>query len=459
MTRFVIVVVAAFVACSSHSTPQPVVATKHDVPPPPVVVVSNAWIEDDYTRALADAKKANAPLFVDTSAVWCHTCKAMRAFVLDDASLPKNFVRLSIDVEKDQNASAVAAFPSHVLPTFFVVDPSDGSIHGRWEGAGSIQQMRTFMNDAAQSIAMAHAGSLKPDDPLALLLAGHRATLQRDAKAAETAFARALEKAPSGWSHKVEALLGLLKAKEHTGSGCAQEAERVFSEKHLDLPSDRSSLAVDYGAEALDCVEKATDPRAHHIRQLVADYVDRLASDESTSLSPDDRADAWKVVWDAHEALGEASGAKKAAEMRLIVIQRAIEKRASEPEFTTTFDGARMETLEYLGRGEEAARFLEAQEKALPNDYNPPHRLAHVYYKLKRYDDALAAINRALPKAYGARKGLILRLKADVLIAQNKKPEARAALEEQLALYKSLPDAQKKPGFEQKVQEQIDKLK
>lgn len=451
MTRLVFV---AFVACSSHAAPPPVTTTHQEthVAPPPVVA-SNAWIEDDYAKALADAKKASAPLFVDTSAVWCHTCKAMRAFVLDDASLPKNFVRLSIDVEKDQNASAVAAFPSHVLPTFFIVDPSDGSIHGRWEGAGSVQQMRAFMNDAAQSIAMAHAGSLKPDDPLALLLAGHRATLQRNAKDAETAFSRALEKAPPSWDHTTEALLGLLKAKEHTGNGCAQEAERVLSGTQL----GRSSLAADYASEAMDCVAQDEGPRGKHVRELVAKYVESLARDESVPLSPDDRADAWKIVWDAREALGDKPGAQDAARARLAVIEKAI--AGKEPELTTTFDGARMETLEYLGRGEEAARFLEAQEKALPNDYNPAHRLAHVYFKLKRYDDALAAISRALPKAYGARKGLILRLKADVLLAQNKKTEARAALEEQLALYKSLPDAQKKPGFEQKVQEQIDKLK
>jgi len=448
MRRFL---AACLVACSSHGAPQPVVATKHDVPPP--AVVSNAWIEDDYARALADAKKANAPLFVDTSAVWCHTCKAMRAFVLDDASLPKSFVRLSIDVEKDQNASAVAAFPSHVLPTFFIVDPSDGSIHGRWEGAGSIQQMRTFMNDAAQSIAMAHAGSLKPDDPLALLLAGHRATLQRDAKAAEAAFSKALEKAPANWDHTTEALLGLIKAKEHTGNGCAQEAERVLAGAQL----GRSSLAADYASEAMDCVEKDESPRGKHVREMVAKYVADLAKDDAVPLSPDDRADAWKIVWDAREAMGDKPGAQDAARARLAVIEKAI--AGKEPELTTTFDGARMETLEYLGRGQEAAQFLEAQEKALPSDYNPAHRLAHVYFKLKRYDDALAAVGRALPKSYGARKGLILRLKADILLAQNKKADARAALEEQLALYKSLPEAQKKPGFEQKVQEQIDKLK
>ena len=441
--------------CGGATNGTPVTTTTHHeehVAPPPAAV-SNAWIEDDYAKALAEAKKAERPLFVDTSAVWCHTCKAMRAFVLDDASLPKTFVRLSIDVEKDQNASAVAAFPSHVLPTFFIVDPSDGSIHGRWEGAGSVQQMRAFMNDAAQSIAMAHAGSLKPDDPLALLLAGHRATLAKDAKAAETAFSRALEKAPPNWEHTTEALLGLLKAKEHTGNGCAQEAERVLSGTQL----GRSSLAADYASEAMDCVEKDEGVRGKHVRELVAKYVESLAKDESVPLSPDDRSDAWKIVWDAREALGDEAGARDAARARLAVIEKAI--AGKEPELTTTFDGARMETLEYLGRGEEAARFLEAQEKALPNDYNPAHRLAHVYFKLKRYDDALAAINRALPKAYGARKGLILRLKADVLLAQGKKSEARAALEEQLALYKSLPDAQKKPGFEQKVQEQIDKLK
>ncbi len=441
-------------ACGGATSNAPVATTHqetHVVAPP--AAIPHEWIEDDYARALGEAKKASAPLFVDTSAVWCHTCKAMRAFVLDDASLPKTLVRLSIDVEKDQNASAVAAFPAHVLPTFFVVDPSDGSIHGRWEGAGSVQQMRAFMTDAAQSIALAHAQRLDPNSPLALLLAGHRATLAKNAQDAETAFARALEKAPPNWEHTTEALLGLLKAKEHTGNTCAQEAERALAGNQL----GRSSLAADYASEAVDCVENDEGPRGRHVRELVVKLVADLAKDDSVPLSPDDRSDAWKIVWDAREALGDKLGAQDAARARLAVIEKAI--AGKEPELTTTFDGARMETLEYLGRGQEAAQFLEAQEKALPNDYNPAHRLAHVYFKLKRYDDALAALSRALPKAYGARKGLILRLKADVLLAQGKKPEARAALEEQLALYKSLPDAQKKPGFEQKVQEQIDKLK
>jgi tetratricopeptide (TPR) repeat protein len=433
---------------------QPPKTAPHATQPPPVVAVSSAWIEDDYGRALADAKKANAPLFVDASAVWCHTCKAMRAFVLEDASLPKGFVRLSIDVEKEQNAAAVAALPAHVLPTFFVVDPADGAIHGRWEGAGSVQQMRAFMADAARSIALAHANELRPDDPLALLLAGHRATLAKNAKEAADDFERALAKAPPNWDHAVEALLGLIKAKEHLGSGCAELAEKTLEGDRL----GHTSLAADFASEAMDCVEKDESPRGKHVRELVAKDVLEIARDEAAPLSPDDRSDAWKIVWDAREALGDKAGAQEAAKARLDVIMKAVAAHP-EPEQSTTFDGARMETLEYLGRGEEAAQFLAAQEKALPDDYNPAHRLAHVYFKLGKNDEALAAAKRALAKAYGARKGLILRLESDILLAMGKKAEARAALEEQLALYRSLPEGQKKPGFEKAVQERIDKLK
>jgi len=455
-------------ACGDSTPPPREVAAPHDAPSATVqasasVTVaaptppSPAWIEDDYARALAAAKKSNAPMLVDASAVWCHTCKAMRAFILEDASLPTGFVRFSFDIEKDQNADASAAFPTHVLPTFFVVDAADGSIHGRWEGAGSVQQMRAFMTDATRSIALAHSNDLRKDDPLAMLLAGHRAALKNDAPEAEKQFAAALAAAPQAWDHAVEAMLGLIKAQRHRpGNACAETAEKALSESPSRL--GRTSLTADYASEALECVEQQSDPRGKHVRELVAKAVADLAKDAATPLSPDDRADAWKIVWDARLALADRPGAQEAARARLDVIMKAVAARP-EPEIATTFDGARMETLEFLGRGEEAAQFLVAQEKALPSDYNPPHRLAHVYFKLGKNQDALAAIDRALSKGYGARKGLMLRLKADILVTMGKKAEARAALEQQLALYRSLPDSQKKPGYEKTVQEQIDKLK
>ena len=452
LTRALLLVLLA--GCAAHA-PKPVVpaattAAKPEVP--------RAWIEDDYARALAVAKERDAPMLVDASAVWCHTCRAMRAYVLDDPSLPRGFVRFSFDVEKEQNARAAAAFPAHVLPTFFVVDPRDASIHGRWEGAGSVAQMRAFMTDAARSIAMAHAtkDGLPPDDPFALLLAGHRAALKNDAAESARSFSAALARAPRGWEHETEAMLGLLKAKRHLPGGCAENAEAALAETPSRL--GRSSLTADYADESLDCVEGDESPRAKHVRELVAKAVADLARDAGAPLSPDDRSDAWRIVWEARERLGDHAGALEAARARLDVIDRAIATQPG-PERATTFDGARMETLEFLGRPGDAANFLERREKELPDDFNPPHRLARVYFDMKRYPEALATIDRAIAKGYGARKGLMLRLKADILLAMGKKAEARAALEEQLALYRSLPEGQKRPAFEKAVQKRIEELR
>ena len=35
------------------------------------------WIENDYDKAIAEAKAANKPLLIEMWAGWCHTCLAM----------------------------------------------------------------------------------------------------------------------------------------------------------------------------------------------------------------------------------------------------------------------------------------------------------------------------------------------------------------------------------------------
>ncbi|MBV9949383.1 MAG: thioredoxin family protein, partial [Myxococcales bacterium] len=38
-------------------------------------------MEDDYPRALAEARARHLPLFVDAWAAWCHTCLSVRSYV------------------------------------------------------------------------------------------------------------------------------------------------------------------------------------------------------------------------------------------------------------------------------------------------------------------------------------------------------------------------------------------
>jgi tetratricopeptide (TPR) repeat protein len=413
------------------------------------------WIEDDYPKALALAKQRKVPLFVDASAVWCHTCKAMRTYVLDDVSLPRaSFVWLTFDVEKEENAAVTAKFPAKVLPTFFIVDPIDESVHGRWEGASTAAQMRAVLRDGERSVALAHSGGLPPNDPLGMLLAGHRAALANDPARAIAELDRALHAAPPGWEHGPEALLAMIEAKRKTG-GCLDFAVEVLAGDRL----GKTSVLADFASAALDCLEKEPKhTRAADVRALAQKKVAELASDARTPLSPDDRSDAWKVVWDAREASGDHAGALEAARARLAVIE-AVVARTPDPQVTTTYDGARMETLVFLGRRADAAAFLRAQETALPDDYNPAHRLARVLFDMGQPKDALAAIDRAIAKGWGARKGLMYSLKADILLALDRKADARATVQEQLKLYRSLPEGQKKPSFEKSTQERLDKMK
>ncbi len=76
---------------------------------------------------------------------------------------------------------------------------------------------------------------------------------------------------------------------------------------------------------------------------------------------------------------------------------------------------------------------LEASARGLPGVNNPPARLARAYVALKRYDDALAAIDRALGLVYGPRALRLYATKADVLEAKGDRARAAAALKEGVA--------------------------
>ena len=85
---------------------------------------------------------------------------------------------------------------------------------------------------------------------------------------------------------------------------------------------------------------------------------------------------------------------------------------------------------------------LEQSEKDFPDDYNPPARLALAYRAMKKYDEALAASDRALARAYGPRKLVILNVRADIYEKKGDPAAARKVREEALAWAESLPKEQ-----------------
>src|SRR5579884_3014204 len=113
------------------------------------------FIEDDWPRALAEAKKSGKPIFVDSWAPWCHTCRFMRAYVLEDPALAKQanrFVWLSIDTEKDRNRAFLEQHPVEVWPTLMVLD-ARGEPALRWAGSASVPQLVKLLDDGERAVA------------------------------------------------------------------------------------------------------------------------------------------------------------------------------------------------------------------------------------------------------------------------------------------------------------------
>ena len=443
------------IACRNAPADVPAPSTSSSSPVPALTApAKESWSEDDYAKALARARAEGKPLFVDAWATWCHTCRAMRAYVLSEESLPRGrFVWLSLDVERAENEGAYARLPASVLPTFFVLAPRAEHVLGRWEGAASSAQMRAFLADAERAMAPADGGAVEP--LLAALAVADRADTEgRHAEAAKL-FGDVLSSAPAAWPRRPDVLVSRI--------GALERAKDYGACVDLGLASlgatGTSSSSTDFAATAVECSEHLDkDPRVRPLQVAVAQRLARLLPDAEAPLSPDDRSDGYRLLWDVRLRIGDVKGATDAANERLRVIEAATSK-VSEPAIATLFDGARLETLLFLGRPKDAVTLLETREKELPDDYNVPHRLARAYLEAGRPDDAVLATDRALARAYGPRKGLIYGLRADIFVKLGRAADARAAIAAQLDFYRSLPPGQRHPALEKAAEERLARMR
>jgi len=116
---------------------------------------------------------------------------------------------------------------------------------------------------------------------------------------------------------------------------------------------------------------------------------------------------------------------------------------ATTVEQRAAYDPHRVGVYLQMKQPQRGLGMLEASERDLPDDYNPPARLAVLYKALKRYDDALAASDRALSKAYGPRKIGILQTRSDIYREKGDLAQANRTMEDALAFAESLPAGQR----------------
>src|SRR4030095_11137574 len=79
----------------------------------------------------------------------------MKAYVFTEKALQRHaaqFVWLSLDVEKPQNAVFRKKYATDALPMFFVVDPRTEQIALRWVGGASVPQLQKTRADGLTAV-------------------------------------------------------------------------------------------------------------------------------------------------------------------------------------------------------------------------------------------------------------------------------------------------------------------
>ncbi len=439
--------VAATAACGAATPPAPASASASAAAPAsnagaPTAPESNAvaptaptsaskplaFIEDDYPRALAEARAKKRPLFVDAWATWCHTCLSMREYVFPTAELRArgdDFVWLSIDTEKPEAAAFMRTHPMEAWPTLWVIDPATEAPALKWNGSATAGELAGLLDDAKLAIAQGDRGG----DAGAAYVRGIKQTAEGQGAAAIESFRAALAAAPEGWPKRarvLEALSARLVAQKNFSADVELAAAELAK-----MPPGTSAKSVAYDA-LRSVTQLPPGAKSAGKRDEVLATTEKLAGALAGKILADDLSDLYDLLVDTMGELGRKDEKLRIARAWAAMLEGEAGKAAT-PAARAVFDAHRLGAYLALGEPERAVPMLEASEKDFPGDYNPKARLAAAYLAMKRYDDALVAIERCLAVSYGPRKMRHFTVKADILAAKGDRAGEKAALDAAIA--------------------------
>lgn len=413
------------------------------------------WIDDNYDAALARARAGHKPIVIDMWAHWCHACLSMQNTVLTDTSfkgVADRYVWLALDTDKAKNAAAVAKFPVHAWPTYYVVNPDSQTVEARHIGSASVAGFRAFLKrgDDGYVDDLAGTGKLAKGSPLALARKGDRAATRGHFAAAAKAYAAALAAAPASWSRRPEVLVSRISMLDNLKrwKDCVALGKSALDHTGM------SNAAADFASYAADCADHLKDAkRATLIRRLAVARISIVLA-HSHALSVDDRADALRIQRETYDKLHQPLMARRLARQEQILLDQAAAK-APTPYIASTYNWPRAEVDVYLHEENKLVPDLVKSVAALPHEFDPPYRLAWVYYKLGKQDKATKMIDRAVALAYGPRKMTIEALAAKIAKARGDAAAEKKALTALIATAESLPPGQRNASREKQARAEL----
>lgn len=361
----------------------------------------------------------------------------MKAYVFTDKSLERyagQFVWLSVDTENSKNANFLAKYKINVWPTLMVVDPRKESVALKYAGGATVPQLKKLLDDARRG----YGQTMRSPADEAIARADKLANDGKPAEAA-AAYREAIVAAPKSWARfgrAAESLVFML--------SMARDDARCVEESLVLYPRVKGTYsAMNVAATGLDCATglKEDDPRRASAIASLEKAARETLGDAAIPLSGDDKSGLYMSLIAARDDAKDEAGAHALREEWSAFLEEAAAK-AKTAEQRAVYDSHRLTAYLELKTPEKAVPMLEQSERDFPKDYNPPSRLSVAYKAMGKYDEALAATERALARAYGPRKIGIYRNRSDIFTLKGDKEAAKKTLEEAIRYAEALPKEQ-----------------
>ena len=138
-----------------------------------------------------------------------------------------------------------------------------------------------------------------------------------------------------------------------------------------------TSIVTDFLAAGDHCASQLpeADRKRAELREKSIARVQGLLARTDVPLSVDDRSDAQASLMEWLDSSGQHDRALEVARARAKLLEQAAES-APDATMASTFDPHRTDTYLYLKQPEKAEQLLAEREKQMPDDFNPPARLA-----------------------------------------------------------------------------------
>lgn len=90
------------------------------------------FIEEDWNKALKEAKEQHKLIFLDAYASWCGPCKLLKRNTFPDKNagdfFNKNFVNVAVDMEKGYGPTLLQQYAINAFPTLIIADASGNMV-------------------------------------------------------------------------------------------------------------------------------------------------------------------------------------------------------------------------------------------------------------------------------------------------------------------------------------------